>query len=131
MNSAVKNGKVQLTKSNYFAHLNNKAKCYDFKGQEGFNKEILNCLKILDSKLVKQEELILGVKESYEKGFSALSEYVNQKVLPFIKETDHKATNALNMSLEMTDYVPEYKKVWEERLNTLENKTEGDETMNG
>lgn len=62
MNSAVKEGKIQLNKTNYFAKLKEKAHnirtSNDPVEQKKFNKELLNCIDILCNRIAFLEEIV-------------------------------------------------------------------------
>ena len=84
MNSAVKNGKIQLNKTNYFTGLKSKAKVKDAKEQIAFNKEMLNCLDIICNRLAWIEGKLEEVGTKHDAGIDAIGKYLNDVVRPTI-----------------------------------------------
>ena len=86
MNSAVKDGKVQLNKTNYFNNLKNKAKAKDDKEQIAFNKEVLNCIDIICNRMEAIESQIAGVAAMHNTGMEAVGNYLNEVIRPILTE---------------------------------------------
>ena len=88
---------IDLTKTNYFANLKRKSSAKDGKEQANFNKEILNCISILEGRIVKLESTVADRIEKvegalsdlanhYNEGYSALCDYINREIVPYVNE---------------------------------------------
>lgn len=70
MGRTIPNRNIDLTKTNYFRNLERKA-------SSEYEKEVLNCIKLLESRIIKLEDTVVRLADSHNGAMKAIGEAIN------------------------------------------------------